>query len=395
MVLTHARGDTTMVQIEYDSIHKRYGNTIAVEDVDVTIDDGEFAILLGPSGCGKTTTLRCLSGLTTPTEGSITLDGHDVTDIHPKNRNIAMVFQQFALYPHMNVRENIGYPLKVAGVDAEQRKERVEETAEILEITELLSRDIGHLSGGQRQRVALGRAIIRRPAVFLMDEPLASLDAKLKINMRSQIKVLQKDLGITTLYVTHDQEEAMTLGDKLIVMNDGQIQQVGSPDEVFHEPINRFVASFIGSPSMNFIDIAIDDDGVIRAVSGTDEFRLRLSEEVARRFEGYDRFDLGVRPQYFEAYTSRQDDAIEGTVEVTEPLGDEQIVDIAVGDGDDNLELTVKTSNTVDIERGDDIWLTVQEELVHGFDRETGERITGPTVKATGEAHREKEYTST
>src|SRR5699024_5124771 len=143
--------------------------------------------------------------------------------------------------------------------------------------------------------------------------------------MRSQIKVLQKDLGITTLYVTHDQEEAMTLGDKLIVMNDGQIQQVGSPDEVFHEPINRFVASFIGSPSMNFIDIAIDDDGVIRAVSGTDEFRLRLSEEVARRFEGYDRFDLGVRPQYFEAYTSRQDDAIEGTVEVTEPLGDEQI----------------------------------------------------------------------
>lgn len=382
-----------MVRIEYDSIHKQYGNTVAVENIDVAIDDGEFAILLGPSGCGKTTTLRCLSGLTTPTEGSITLDGYDVTDVHPKNRNIAMVFQQFALYPHMNVRENIGYPLKVAGVDTAERRDRVEETAEMLEITELLDRDIGHLSGGQRQRVALGRAIIRRPAVFLMDEPLASLDAKLKISMRSQIKVLQKDLGITTLYVTHDQEEAMTLGDKLIVMNAGEIKQVGSPDEVFHEPANRFVASFIGSPSMNFVESEIDN-GVVSAASGVDKFRVRLSDAVAGRYKEYDRFDLGVRPQYFEAYTSPTEDAIEGTVEVTEPLGDEQIIDVAVGD-EDELELTVKASNTVDVERGDDIWLTVQDELIHGFDPETGERITGPTVEAPCETQREQEYTST
>jgi multiple sugar transport system ATP-binding protein len=385
-----------MVQVEYDSVRKEYGKTVAVDDLDVEIDDGEFAVLLGPSGCGKTTTLRCLAGLTTPTGGTISLDGHDVTDVHPKNRNIAMVFQQFALYPHMDVRENIGYPLKVADVDADTRKERVAETAEMLEIEELLDRDIGHLSGGQRQRVALGRAVIRRPAVFLMDEPLASLDAKLKMSMRSQIKVLQKDLGITTLYVTHDQEEAMTLGDKLIIMDAGEIQQVGSPDEVYHKPANRFVAGFIGSPSMNFVDVEVDDGDVARSASGVKGFRFQLSDSVASHYEGHDQFTLGVRPQYFEAHTTATENAIEGTVEVTEPLGDEQIVDVVVGDEDDSeIELTIKTPNTVDVERGDDIWLTVQSELTHGFDHETGERITGPTVEATSEKQRKKESTST
>ena len=379
-----------MVHVEYDSIRKKYGDTVAVENVEVEIDDGEFAVLLGPSGCGKTTTLRCLAGLTSPTEGDIRLDDHDVTDVHPKNRNIAMVFQQFALYPHMNVHENIGYPLKVDGTDKETRDERVRETAEMLEIEELLDRDIGHLSGGQRQRVALGRAMIRRPAVFLMDEPLASLDAKLKISMRSQIKILQKDLGITTLYVTHDQEEAMTLGDKLIVMDDGEVQQVGTPDEVYHEPKNKFVGGFIGSPSMNFVDVTVED-GVVRSATNVEEFRLRLSDDIANRYEERGQFDLGVRPQYFRAHTSPTEDAVEGTVEVTELLGDEQLVDVIVGDEGETLELTIKISNTVDLERGDEVWLTVQDEKIHGFDRNTGERITDTTIEAGSVKQQEME----
>jgi multiple sugar transport system ATP-binding protein len=362
-----------MVRVEYDSVKKVYADTVAVENVDIEVDDGEFAILLGPSGCGKTTTLRCLAGLTTPTEGSISIGGQEVTDVHPKNRNIAMVFQNFALYPHMNVRENIGYPLKVSGASAAEREERVQEVAEMLEIPELLDRDIGQLSGGQRQRVALGRAIIRRPAVFLMDEPLANLDAKLKISMRSRIKVLQREMGITTLYVTHDQEEAMTLGDKLIIMDDGQIQQIGSPDEVYHEPQNTFVAGFIGSPSMNFLAVNIDD-GVVTDASGRADFAVELDPSVAARYADYDRFDLGIRPGYLKAHAEAVDNAIQGTVKVTEPLGDEQIIDVTVG-GEDGLELTVSAPTTVDVDRNDPIWLTLQDDLLHGFDPDTGERI--------------------
>ncbi|PSP86403.1 sugar ABC transporter ATP-binding protein [Halobacteriales archaeon QS_1_68_17] len=363
-----------MVRVTYDSIKKKYGDTVAVEDIKVTVDDGEFAVLLGPSGCGKTTTLRCLAGLTEPTEGTIRLGDHDVTDVHPKNRNIAMVFQQFALYPHMNVWQNISYPLKVDGVDKETRRERAREVAEMVEIEELLDRDVGQLSGGQRQRVALGRAMIRRPAVFLMDEPLASLDAKLKVDMRSRIKVLQQDLGITTLYVTHDQEEAMTLGDKLIVMDDGNIQQVGSPDKVYHEPKNRFVAGFIGSPTMNFIEVE-RDGRTIRPVHGAAEFAVDLDDEVAARYEGHDRFEIGVRPQYFKLHTAQTDNAIRGQVKVTEPMGDEQLIDVLVGEDEDPLELTVKAPSTIDVARNDEVWLTIQQELIHGFDLDSGERI--------------------
>jgi multiple sugar transport system ATP-binding protein len=368
-----------MVRVEYDSIEKRYGDTVAVENIGIEVDDGEFAVLLGPSGCGKTTTLRCLAGLTEPTSGTIKLNDHDVTDVHPKDRNTAMVFQNFALYPHMNVRENMGYPLKVAGVDDDEREERVQEVAEMLEIPELLDRDIANLSGGQRQRVALGRAIIRRPAVFLMDEPLANLDAKLKISMRSRIKVLQREMGITTLYVTHDQEEAMTLGDKLIIMDDGNIQQIGSPDEVYHEPSTRFVAGFIGSPSMNFVEV-MNDDGVLRHAGGIEDFELELDSDVASRYEAYDRFELGVRPGYFDAHAERVDNAIRGTVKVTEPLGDEQIVDVVVGDPDgEHFELTVMAPSTLDLERNGDVWLTVEDHLVHGFDVTTGDRIVRDT----------------
>jgi len=365
-----------MTTVEYTDVTKRYGDELAIEEVNLTVEDGEFAILLGPSGCGKTTTLRCLAGLTEPTEGTIEMDGFDVTDIHPKNRNAAMVFQNFALYPHMTVRENIAYPLKVHGVDKESREERVQEVTEMMEMSELLDRDIDNLSGGQQQRVALGRAIIRRPSVFLMDEPLANLDAKLKMSMRSRIKVLQRELGITTLYVTHDQEEAMSLGDKLVVMNDAHIQQIGTPDEVYHEPVNKFVAGFIGSPAMNFVDVTIDDDGVVRATKDVEGFEYRLNPDVARRYEDYDELVLGVRPQYFEINTDPIDNAIEAEVEVTEPQGDEQIVDVIIGEEYGvSVDLTVVAPNTTDISRGDRVYLTVDDMLAHGFDPRSGDRI--------------------
>ncbi|ADB63207.1 ABC transporter related protein (plasmid) [Haloterrigena turkmenica DSM 5511] len=384
-----------MVNVTYDSVEKRYGNTIAVEDINLTVDDGEFAILLGPSGCGKTTTLRCLAGLTEPTSGTIKLGDYDVTDVHPKNRNAAMVFQNFALYPHMSVRENIGYPLKVEGIDGDARAERVQEVAEMLEIPELLDRDIDNLSGGQQQRVALGRAIIRRPSVFLMDEPLANLDAKLKLSMRSRIKVLQRELGITTLYVTHDQEEAMSLGDKLIVMNDGHIQQIGTPDEVYHEPKNRFVAGFIGSPSMNFVDVEIDDSGTIRSMNATEGFEYRLESTVADRYREHGELTLGIRPQYFTAHTEPVDNAIRGEVKVTEPQGDDQIIDVLVGDEEgDHIELTVKAPSTVEAMRNEPIWLTVDDPLVHGFDNRTGERIADGDVARTKATERHAESTS-
>ncbi|GAA0259607.1 ABC transporter ATP-binding protein [Haladaptatus pallidirubidus] len=365
-----------MVSVTYESVEKRYGETLAVDNVDIDVEDGEFAVLLGPSGCGKTTTLRCLAGLTTPTAGSIYLGDYDVTDVHLKNRDIAMVFQNFALYPHMNVQENIGYPLKVAGQDEKTRNERAREVAEMVEIEELLDRDVDQLSGGQRQRVALARAMIRRPSVFLMDEPLASLDAKLKISMRSRIKVLQRELGITTLYVTHDQEEAMTLGDKLIIMDGGEIQQIGTPDDVYHEPNNQFVAGFIGSPSMNFIDVEWSDEQTIAHSGGISDFQAELDQTVAARYDEYDSFRLGIRPQYFAAHTTPTENAVPGRVRVTEPLGDEQLIDVVVGLADgESLDITAKIPNNITVSRNDDIWLSIQDALVHGFDIESGDRI--------------------
>src|SRR6056297_2413786 len=243
-----------MAEIVLRNVCKRWGSFVGVDDFDLTIPDREFLVLLGPSGCGKTTTMRMIAGLEDPTDGEILIDGRDVTHLDPKDRDVAMVFQSYALYPNMNVYENIRFPLKVRGVDPSTHDERVRRASAMVELDDFLHRKPAELSGGQRQRVALARAIVREPTVFLMDEPLSNLDAKLRVSTRAQIKNLSHELSTTTIYVTHDQIEAMTLADRVVVMERGVVQQVGSPTEIYDRPANTFVASFIGSPAMNLLE---------------------------------------------------------------------------------------------------------------------------------------------
>lgn len=375
-----------MAHVEYDDIVKEYGNERAVDTIDLAADDGEFIVIVGPSGCGKTTTLHCLAGLVEPTAGEIRINGEDVTNLHPKDRDIAMVFQNLALYPHMNVEENIGYPLKTAGIPPAERADQVKDVAELLEIPELLTRSIDEISGGQKQRVAIGRALVRRPDVFLMDEPLASLDARLKVEMRNRIKVLQRELGITTIYVTHDQEEAMTLADKIAVMRDGHVSQFGTPTEIYHDPANRFIAEFIGSPSMNLLTVVRDDDDPrrVRAKADPDSFALILDSKYNDRKQPMERFDIGIRPQYFEVYTEPTEEGVNCVVEVTQPTGDEQLLTVYTGTelDESGIELTVKTASERPIERGQQLWLTVDSDAVYRFDSETGTRIDSEGLTA-------------
>jgi multiple sugar transport system ATP-binding protein len=243
-----------MASVKLKAIEKTWGSVTVLKDLDLEIADKEFLVLLGPSGCGKTTTMRIIAGLETATKGNVFMGDRDVTNMHPRDRNVAMVFQNYALYPHMTVAENIGYPLKVAKVKAAEKKARVAEAAEKVDLTPYLKRYPRDLSGGQRQRVALARALVRDPEIFLLDEPLSNLDAKLRVAMRAEIKHLQRNLGVTMIYVTHDQIEAMTLADRVVLLNDGEIQQIGTPDDIYDDPDNLFVAGFIGSPPMNFVE---------------------------------------------------------------------------------------------------------------------------------------------
>src|SRR6185503_9930352 len=245
-------GSSKMMSIKLNNLTKSFGETAAVDDLSLEVNDGEFVVLLGPSGCGKTTTLRMIAGLEQATSGNILIDGRRVNDIPTQRRDVAMVFQSYALYPHMTVAENIGYPLRIRKLDRELMRAKIQETAALLEIEPLLARKPRELSGGERQRVALARAIVRNPRAFLMDEPLSNLDAKLRLQMRAELKRLQKKLATTTVYVTHDQAEAMTLGHRVAVMHKGRLQQFDTPLEIYHHPANRFVAEFVGTPSMNF-----------------------------------------------------------------------------------------------------------------------------------------------
>jgi len=352
--------------------HDDGGDIVAVDDLDIEIEDGELIVLVGPSGCGKSTTLRCVAGLESPTDGDIVLDGTVVTDQKPKQRDMAMVFQSYALYPHMTSRENMEFGLKMATeLPKDEIKSRVQETAEMLGISELLEKKPDELSGGQQQRVALGRAIVREPEVFLMDEPLSNLDAKLRTQMRTELQALQQDLGVTTLYVTHDQTEAMTMSDRIAVLNDGELQQFGTPLECYHEPENEFVAGFIGSPSMNFFDVKLDTTGDDPAlVHGG--FRYDLDEDVYADIKGHgERFTLGIRPEDIKLATADEDNAVTTTVEVTEPLGEVTYVYLGI----DDRQYTATLEGDMVIEAGRTLTIKFPQDRIHVFDGQTGEAL--------------------
>lgn len=308
-----------MADIVLDKVGKRFADgTVAVRDVDLEIADGEFVILVGPSGCGKSTTLNMIAGLEDISSGELRIGGERVNDKAPRDRDIAMVFQSYALYPNMTVRENMAFPLKLAKLDKATIESKVSEAAKVLELTELLDRRPANLSGGQRQRVAMGRAIVRSPKAFLMDEPLSNLDAKLRVQMRTVVSRLQKKLGTTTVYVTHDQTEAMTLGDRVVIMRGGAVQQIGPPQELYDEPANLFVAGFIGSPSMNFLS-AVVEDSTLRTGLGQvpldDRLRAALTSSDAPR-----ELILGIRPEHFEDAALVDESAGRRGLEFTAPV---------------------------------------------------------------------------
>jgi multiple sugar transport system ATP-binding protein len=342
-----------MAAIELQTVVKTFPNGVhAVDGVDLTIRDGEFMVLVGPSGCGKTTLLRCIAGLEEVTDGAILIGDRDVTDVAPKNRDIAMVFQNYALYPHMSVRRNIAYGLKVRGTPRREIAQRIAETARLLGLEELMDRRPLALSGGQRQRVAMGRAIARRPRVYLMDEPLSNLDAKLRVRVRADLARLHDQLGVTTVYVTHDQVEAMTLGQRAAVMRDGRIQQVDTPQGLYWSPVNLFVAAFIGSPSMNLVEAQVAD-GAIRFAG----FSMPLAELGPEAAKLPERVIFGVRPEHFTEVEEDQSPAwyIDGQVTVEENLGAEMVVFFPVN------APPVETDEIVSIREGDEEGLLAEE----------------------------------
>ncbi|EMA46094.1 ABC transporter ATP-binding protein [Halococcus saccharolyticus] len=373
-----------MAELTLDHVTKRFadggGDIVAVDDVSADIDDGEFIVLVGPSGCGKSTTLRMIAGLESVTEGTITLDDQAINDRQPADRDIAMVFQSYALYPHMTVRENMSFGLEEStDMPDDEIDERVESAAGMMGIDRLLDRKPGELSGGQQQRVALGRAIVRDPAVFLMDEPLSNLDAKLRSQMRTELQRIQEDLGVTTVYVTHDQTEAMTMGDRIAILDDGRLQQVATPLEAYHEPANQFVAGFIGEPSMNFFETTVENGRLVG-----DGFEYPLSEETQESIGSTDRVTLGVRPEDIELVdTVESDHDFRTVVDVVEPVGSGNNVYLAFEDSEEASELDMDESRTFvatigglrRVEAGQPAVARIPEDAIHLFDAETGDAL--------------------
>ena len=335
-----------MGSITLKQVTKNFDDVNVIKPLDLEIKDGEFIVFVGPSGCGKSTLLRMIAGLEDTTSGNIEIDGQDATHTPPAKRGLAMVFQSYALYPHMSVRNNIAFPLKRAKVSAAEIETKIANAAKILNLTDYLDRKPGQLSGGQRQRVAIGRAIVRQPSAFLFDEPLSNLDDSLRVNMRVEISELHKSLATTMIYVTHDQVEAMTMADRIAVFNGGIIEQVGTPLELYQHPVNKFVAGFIGSPKMNFIDVPNGDTNGVSS--------------------------LGVRPEHF--IISQDTGTWSGKVGVIEQLGSESFLHVTLTNGS---TVTVKADGDCSLQYGDSVFLTAQENKVHKFDK------NGVTIKAS------------
>jgi multiple sugar transport system ATP-binding protein len=354
-----------MARVLLEKVNKVYeGNVHVVKDNDLEIKDKEFMVLVGPSGCGKSTTLRMIAGLEEITSGTIYIGDRVVNNIQPKDRDIAMVFQNYALYPHMTVYDNLAYGLKLRKFPKDEIKQRVDEAAEILGLSDLLERKPKALSGGQRQRVAVGRAIVRHPKVFLFDEPLSNLDAKLRVQMRAEISKLHKRLDTTIIYVTHDQVEAMTMGDRICVLHDGFIQQVDTPLKLYDHPVNMFVAGFIGSPAMNFIPgELIDDDGIFFQASGMKIPVTGKQKEMTKDYVGK-KLIFGIRP---ENLIHAEKGHIVATVEVIEPMGNEIIIFCAIKD----IRFIVRMETRLPLEPGDIVKLAVKKNYFHFFDPET------------------------
>lgn len=362
-----------MAKIYLENLSKHFGMVKAVNNVNLEINEEEFLSLLGPSGCGKTTLLRLIAGLETPTSGEIYFDGKPVSGLLPAERNVAMVFQSYALYPHMTIFDNIAFPLQVRRLPRNEITKIVKEAASLLKLEELLNRKPREISGGQRQRVALARAIVRHPAVFLMDEPLSNLDAKLRVYMRAELKRLQNKLGITTIYVTHDQVEAMSMSMRIAVVKDGTVQQVGTPDELYLRPANTWVASFIGSPPMNLIDcMLVEKDSQLFLESKG--FSILLEDNLAKLVKEKStaaEVKFGVRPENLSVHKTEQPNSIQGEIYSVEPLGEYVIVNMTVGDA----LIKAKTTPGFTAEIGEKVYLTFDEKTIYIYDRE-GELLT-------------------
>ncbi|MDJ1009745.1 MAG: sn-glycerol-3-phosphate ABC transporter ATP-binding protein UgpC [Paracoccaceae bacterium] len=353
-----------MAHVALKNVTKRFGSVTVIPPLDLEIEEGEFIVLVGPSGCGKTTTLRMLAGLETATSGEISIAGQEVTHARPGERDCAMVFQNYALYPHMTVRDNIGYAMRVHGTDKATIDTRVNDAATLLGLVPLLDRKPKNLSGGQRQRVAIGRALVRQPQVFLFDEPLSNLDAKLRVEMRTEIKLLQRRLGTTTVYVTHDQVEAMTMADRVVVMNAGRIEQAADPITLYEHPANRFVANFIGSPAMNFLTARIEN-GAARFGDQS----LALTEEDARRLGDRGEVIFGIRPEHMRE--AEQAAALTFMPDAVEPLGPHTLVIGRVGD----TKLTAQVDPRFGVTPGTMCTVQVDMTQAHFFDPESEARL--------------------
>lgn len=371
-----------MAHIKLENVVKRFGDVVAVKDFNLEIADKEFVVFLGPSGCGKTTTLRLIAGLERAEEGDIFIDGQRVNDLSPADRDIAFVFQFYALYPHLNVYDNIAFPLKAVKVAKSEIDTRVKQVADILQISSMLNRKPSVLSGGEMQRVALGRAMVRQPKVYLLDEPMANLDAKIRIDTRAEIKRLQHEIGATTIFVTHDQVEAMSLADRIAVIHQGVLQQIGTPHEVYNRPESLFVAGFMGMPTMNLLDAEL---GTREGISGlrlshTDVW-LTLSpqqQECISPAAQENGLVFGIRPEHINATREPGERKIAAEVHLVEPLGAVNILDIRLGTHPETQEpilLRVRTHPTFPVRVGDTIWLNFDEAHMHLFNQKTEQAI--------------------